>query len=99
MTSRCVGSLEELPAARAVLLDVTPRQLLAIAGDRLPAPYREKLRQYRYGPGVFKLDYALDGPIPWKDQACFRAGTIHVGGTLEEIAESGRAPARARIRS
>jgi phytoene dehydrogenase-like protein len=96
VTGKRVASLEELPPARAVLLDVTPRQLLSIAGERLPSAYREKLRQYRYGPAVFKLDYALDGPIPWNDQACLRAGTVHLGGTLEEIAESERSPAANR---
>jgi phytoene dehydrogenase-like protein len=81
-----VSSMDELPPARAVVLDVTPRQLLAIAGSRLPAAYRSALARYRYGPGVFKLDLALDGPIPWRARDCGRAGTVHVGGTLEEIA-------------
>lgn len=80
-----VTSLDDVPPARAVILDVTPRQLLEIAGDRLPARYRGALKRYRYGPGVFKLDLALDGPIPWRDEACLRAGTVHLGGTLEEI--------------
>ncbi|SPF48139.1 Protein p49 [Candidatus Sulfopaludibacter sp. SbA4] len=93
LTSRRVSSLEELPRARAVLLDVTPRQLLSIARDRLPSAYRSKLEQYRYGPGIFKTDYALDAPIPWNDAACARAGTVHVGGTLEEIAAAERGPA------
>ncbi|SPE35502.1 Protein p49 [Candidatus Sulfopaludibacter sp. SbA6] len=94
LTSSRVSSLDELPPARAVLLDVTPRQLLGIARDRLPSPYRRKLEQYRYGPGVFKTDYAMDGPIPWKDAECARAGTVHLGGTLEEIAESEGSAAR-----
>jgi phytoene dehydrogenase-like protein len=85
-----VASLEELPPSRAVLLDVTPRQLLRIAGQRLPAGYRATLARYRYGPGIFKVDWALDGPIPWTAADCGRAGTVHVGGTLEEIAESER---------
>ena len=93
-TSRRVSSLEELPRARAVLLDVTPRQLLAMGGTRLAGSYRRKLEQYRYGPGIFKLDYALDGAIPWRNQDCARAGTVHLGGTLEEIAESERRPAQ-----
>ncbi len=80
-----VKSINELPQARATLFDVTPRQLLKIAGDRLPPGYRHRLRRYRYGPGVFKLDYALDGPVPWKASECLRAGTVHVGGTLPEI--------------
>ncbi len=86
-----VKSLDELPPARAVLCDVTPRQLVRIAGDRLPNSYQYKLERFRYGPGVFKLDLALDGPIPWKAAACLRAGTVHVGGTLEEMAASERA--------
>jgi phytoene dehydrogenase-like protein len=89
-----VTHLDELPPARAYLLDVTPRQLLAIAGDRLPAGYRRALGRFRHGPGVFKLDYALDGPVPWANGACARAATLHLGGTLEEIAASERAPAR-----
>ncbi|HEY0071843.1 MAG TPA: NAD(P)/FAD-dependent oxidoreductase, partial [Chloroflexia bacterium] len=91
-----VKSLGELPAAKAVLLDVTPRQLLAIAGGRLTTTYRKQLRHYRYGPGVFKLDLALDGPIPWKAPECLRAGTVHVGGTLDEIAASERAMSRGK---
>jgi len=87
----CVESLDELPSSRLILADVTPRQLLGIAGHRLPARYRRKLQGYRYGPGVFKLDLALDGPIPWKAESCARAGTVHVGGTLEEIAAAERA--------
>ncbi len=79
-----------------MLLDVTPRQLLRLAGDRLPAGYRRRLERYRYGPGVFKLDLALDGPIPWRAEACSRAATIHLGGTLDEIAASEAEPARGR---
>jgi phytoene dehydrogenase-like protein len=85
-TGRAIRSLDELPRARAILLDLTPRQVLAIAGDRLPPGYRRRLETYRYGPGVFKLDWALDGPIPWKAASCARAGTVHLGGTFEEIA-------------
>ncbi len=91
ITGRRVESLEELPPARAILCDVTPRQLVKIAGQRLPIGYRRKLGRYRYGPGVFKLDWALDGPIPWKAPECARAGTVHLGATLEEIAASERA--------
>lgn len=86
-----VRSLAELPAARAILLDVTPRQLLQLAGDRLPAAYRRQLERYRYGMGVFKLDYALAGPVPWRVPEARRAGTLHLGGTLAEIAASERA--------
>ncbi len=91
VTDRHVESIDELPPHRAVLLDVTPRQLVRIAGQSLPAGYRRRLEGYRYGPGVFKMDFALDGPIPWKAEACARAGTAHLGGTLEEIATSERA--------
>jgi phytoene dehydrogenase-like protein len=90
VTGRPVVSVDELPVARAVLLDVTPRQLLALAGHRLPAGYRRQLARYRYGPAAFKVDWALAGPIPWRAEACRWAGTVHVGGTLEEIAESER---------
>ncbi|GIH93732.1 phytoene desaturase family protein [Planobispora siamensis] len=83
-----VSSLADLPPTGTVLLDVTPRQFLALAGDRLPPGYARRLARYRYGPGVFKLDWALDGPVPWKDPAVGRAGTVHLGGTLEEIALS-----------
>ena len=90
-TSRPVGSLDELPPAAATLLDVTPRQLLRLAGERLPSTYRRRLSRYRYGPGVFKLDWALDGPIPWTAPEVARAGTVHVGGTLEQVAASEQA--------
>jgi phytoene dehydrogenase-like protein len=86
-----VVSVDELPPTRAVLLDVTPRQLLALAGHRLPGRYRRALGRYRYGPGVFKLDWALAGPISWRSSMCRRAGTVHVGGTLEEVAAAERA--------
>jgi phytoene dehydrogenase-like protein len=86
-----VAALAQLPPARMLLLDVTPRQLVQITGDRLPAGYRRALERYRYGPGVFKLDWALDGPIPWRAPECTRAATVHLGSTLAEIAESERA--------
>ena len=86
-----VRSLGELHGAAAIVCDITPRQLLAIAGDELPGPYRRKLEAYRYGPGVFKLDWALNAPIPWKAPECARAATVHIGGTLEEVAASERA--------
>ncbi len=75
-----------LPDAPAVLCDVSPRQLLALAGDRFPAGFRTALERYQYGPGAFKLDWALDSPIPWKSRECARAATVHLGGSLEEIA-------------
>jgi phytoene dehydrogenase-like protein len=86
--SRPVRRLDELPPARVVLCDVTPRQLLAIAGENLSRSYRSKLAGYRYGMGAFKMDWALLGPVPWKARECARAGTIHLGGTLAEIAFS-----------
>jgi phytoene dehydrogenase-like protein len=90
-TGEEVTSLDGLPAARAILLDVTPRQVLRIAGERLPSGYRRRLSGYRYGPGVFKVDYALAGPIPWKAAECRQAGTVHLGGRLAEISASERA--------
>jgi phytoene dehydrogenase-like protein len=87
-TNSPVEKLQELPPARAVLLDVTPLQLLEIAGGALPSSYVERLGKFRYGPGVFKVDYALSAPIPWGSKECGRAGTVHLGGTLSEIAES-----------
>jgi phytoene dehydrogenase-like protein len=90
-TGRFITSLDELPPAGAVLCDVTPRQLLQLAGHRLPARYRRQLQRYRYGPAAFKMDWALDGPIPWQAPACANAATIHLGGTLAEIAASERA--------
>jgi phytoene dehydrogenase-like protein len=83
-----VESLDGLPQARVVLMDLTPRQLLRVAGNSLPSRYRQMLEDHPYGPGVFKVDWALDGPIPWKATECARAATVHVGGTLEEIAAS-----------
>src|ERR687894_3266666 len=81
-----VRSVEEVPRTRVVLFDVTPKQLLEIAGEHFTWRYRRALKRYRYGPGVFKIDFALDGPIPWKAEGCSRAGTVHIGGTLDEIA-------------
>ena len=92
-TGAPVESLDEL-SAPTVLCDVTPRQLLRLAGDRLPPRYRRRLERFRYGPGVFKLDWALSGPIPWTAPVCAQAGTVHLGGTLEEIVASEQAPAR-----
>jgi phytoene dehydrogenase-like protein len=85
-----VTALRELPSSRVVLFDLTPRQIVRIAGDALPEGYRRRLCGYRYGPGVFKVDYALDGPIPWREPACARAATVHLGGTLSEVAASER---------
>ena len=92
-----VHSLEQLPNSKAVLFDIDPRQVLEIAGDQLPARYRKRLSKFRHGPGVFKIDWALDGPVPWTNPDCGRAGTVHVGGTLDEMVESERAPWEDRV--
>ena len=91
-----VRRLAELPPARAVVLDLTPRQVLRIAEGTLPPGYARALARYRYGPGVFKIDWACDGPVPWRDPAVGGAVTVHLGGRLEEIAASERAVARGR---
>ena len=96
-TSRRVSSLADIPPSRAVLFDLSPRQIAGIAGEELPAGYVRRLRRFRPGPGVFKVDWALDGPIPWKAEACHRAATVHVGGRMEEIAESERAMWSGRV--
>jgi phytoene dehydrogenase-like protein len=83
-----VKSLKEVPASRAVLLDLTPRQILNLAFDQLPARYRWELEKFKYGPGVFKVDWALSSPIPWKAQECRQAATVHVGGSAEDIAQA-----------
>jgi phytoene dehydrogenase-like protein len=85
-TSTPVRSMSDVPPSRAVLFDVTPRQLATIAGDELPSSYQKRLRKFRYGPGVFKIDWALDGPIPWRAEECRQSATVHVGGSIEEIA-------------
>ena len=85
-----VSSIDDIPKARAVLFDITPRQLARIAGSRLPSKYGTRLVRHNHGPGVFKVDWALSNPIPWKDSYCARAGTLHLGGTLDEIAQSER---------
>jgi phytoene dehydrogenase-like protein len=90
LTGARVTSIDDLPKARAMLCDLSPRPLLAIAGHRFPPGYRRRLERYRYGPGAFKVDWALDGPIPWRDHACSRAATVHLGATLEEIARAER---------
>ncbi|HEX6932122.1 MAG TPA: NAD(P)/FAD-dependent oxidoreductase, partial [Streptosporangiaceae bacterium] len=85
-TGHVIATLDELPKARAVLLDVSPRQLASMTGDRLPRRYARSLTRFRYGPGVCKVDWAIDGPVPWQAQACRQAGTVHVAGTLAEVA-------------
>jgi phytoene dehydrogenase-like protein len=96
VTGHRVTSLANVPPARATLFDLTPRQVLAVAGDRLPPGYRRRLARFRYGPGAFKIDYALDGPVPWKAAECGRAAAVHVGGTLEEVAAAEHEVARGR---
>ena len=96
-TSAPVDALAALPSARAVLLDVGPPEVLRLAGAALPAGYRRALAAYRYGPGAFKVDYALSAPIPWRAPGCALAGTVHLGGTLEEIAAAEREAARGRL--
>src|SRR5690606_5934957 len=93
-TGAPVASLRELPESRAVLLDLTPRQVLAVAGDRLPDRYRSRLSRFRYGPGAFKMDWALSGPIPWRAPECARAATVHLAGSFAEIVASQRGPLR-----
>jgi phytoene dehydrogenase-like protein len=89
--NRRITSLRELPRARAILCDLTPRQVLALAGERLPGGFSRKLQLYRYGMGAFKVDWALARPVPWKARECARAATVHLGASLEEIAASERA--------
>ena len=87
-TGRWVTSLKELPPSRVVLLDVAPQQLIDMAGESLPAVFSRRLRRYRYGPGVCKVDWALSGQVPWRAEACRRSPTVHLGGTFEEVARS-----------
>jgi len=98
-TGRDVASLDELPPSRAVLLDLTPRQVVSLArpGGHLPPGYLRRLERYRYGAAAYKLDWALDGPIPWSDPETARAGTVHVGGTLDEMVASEAAPFRGEV--
>jgi phytoene dehydrogenase-like protein len=97
VTGTRVASLDALPPARAILCDLSPRPLLQLAASRLPRWYRRKLERYRYGMGVFKVDWALAAPIPWQAPECTRAGTVHVGGSWEEIAGSERDAWRGRV--
>ncbi|MDB5062679.1 MAG: FAD-dependent oxidoreductase [Mucilaginibacter sp.] len=92
-TDTYVTSLQQLPSAHAVLFDITPKQLLQIAGHKFSPIYKWQLERYRYGDGVFKIDWALDTPIPFTANDCRKAGTVHIGGTLEEIVASEKAPA------
>jgi phytoene dehydrogenase-like protein len=90
VTGERIDSLDALPSSRAVLCDVSPRGLLRMAGDKMPVRYGKRLRAYRHGPGVFKMDWALNSPVPWRDAGCREAGTIHIGGTMRELALSER---------
>ncbi|MEO6163362.1 MAG: NAD(P)/FAD-dependent oxidoreductase [Candidatus Binatia bacterium] len=94
VTHRRIRALSELPKARVVLCDMTPRQVLALADHALPDSFQRRLQNYRYGMGVYKVDWALSAPVPWRAAECARAATVHIGGTLEEIALSERAAAR-----
>src|SRR5437764_1037823 len=93
---RRIQNLEQLPKSRVTLFDTTVWQLARITGERLPARYRQRLENFRHAPGIFKIDYALSSPIPWKVEGCRRAGTIHLGGTIEEIANTERDVARGK---
>ena len=96
-TNRPVENLKDLPISRAVLLDVSVWEFLRVAGAQLPRGYRRRLEAFRHGPGIFKIDYALSEPVPWKADACRRAGTIHLGGTMNEIAAAERDVGRGEI--
>ena len=103
-TASRVEKLSDLPKADLTMCDLTPRQLLKVAGERLTTGYSRRLQRWKYGPGVFKVDYALSEPIPWKATECLRAGTVHIGGTFAEIAASEdamrqRTKRRATVRS
>ena len=96
-TNTLVRDLAELPPHRAVLFDTNPRQLASIAGDALPARYRTRLRKFHHGPAAFKIDYALNAPVPWRNVSCRRAGTVHVAGTFAELAAAGKAVAAGQM--
>jgi phytoene dehydrogenase-like protein len=93
---RTSSPVDTLPDADVVLCDVSPRELVRLAGSKLPDRYASALRRYRYGPGAFKLDWALSGPIPWRDARCARAATVHLGGSFAEVVASERGPLAAR---
>jgi phytoene dehydrogenase-like protein len=97
VTGAPVTRIEELGAPRLILLDLTPRQVVRIAGHRLPAGYRRSMERYRYGSAAFKLDWALDSPVPWTAPECRQAATIHLGGTMEEVAASESAHCRGEV--
>lgn len=90
VTNNKVDSLSELPRAKTILCDLTPRQFLQIAGESLPSGFRRKLSRYKYGPAAFKMDWALSEPVPWRSSECLKAATIHLGGSFSEILNSER---------
>jgi phytoene dehydrogenase-like protein len=92
-----IEKLKDLPKSRAVLLDVSVWEFLRIAGQELPSSYRGRLESFRHAPGIFKIDYALSEPVPWRAEACRRAGTIHLGGGLDEIATAEHEVSRGTI--
>jgi phytoene dehydrogenase-like protein len=92
-----ITTFDQLPPARAYMFDVTPRQLLAIAGDRLPSRYRARLARFRYGPGVFKMDWALRAPVPWTDPQLARTATVHLSGSVDELARAEHAVHHGRL--
>jgi phytoene dehydrogenase-like protein len=92
--NRRITSLKELPRSRAIFCDLTPRQVLTLAGEQFSGGFQRKLQRYRYGMGAFKVDWALSGPVPWRAPECTRAATVHLGATLEEIAASEHAAGR-----
>ena len=96
VTGHPVRSLDDLPPSATLLFDLTPRQVLDVAGAYLPPLYRRRLARFRYGPGSFKVDYALDAPVPWRAEACRRATTVHLGGPLDEVVASERDVTRGR---
>jgi phytoene dehydrogenase-like protein len=94
---RRIENLNQLPKSRVTLFDTTVWQFASITGDRLPTRYRQRLENFKHAPGIFKIDYALCSPIPWKAEKCRRAGTVHLGGTIEEIANTERDVARGKV--
>ena len=97
MTDAPVEHIDEVRSAKIVMLDLSPPQIARLAKDRLPAKYRQALERYRFGAAAFKLDWALDGPVPWSAPECARSATVHLGGTLEEVTASEAAPARGEV--
>lgn len=97
VTGAPVETIDELAGVKTILLDLTPRQVLRVAGHRLPGRYRRALERFRYGAGSFKMDWALSGPVPWRNPECARAATVHLGGTLDEVAASEDAPLAGRV--